>query len=105
MPEISRWRMHPFSVADCSGSLLTLHVKRYGAFTKVGRPLAVRCSVHESSRVPLSHSAVLAVLGPQQQHPAQQQLLSCQLPVVATGGMPPKTFLVRMCPPIPAEPA
>lgn len=36
MPEISRWHMHPFSVADCSGSRLTLHVKRYGAFTKVG---------------------------------------------------------------------
>ncbi len=36
VPEISRWSMHPFSVADCSGSRLTLHVKRYGAFTKVG---------------------------------------------------------------------
>ncbi|KAI7837696.1 hypothetical protein COHA_008489 [Chlorella ohadii] len=34
VPKISRWSMHPFSVADCSGSRLTLHVKRYGAFTK-----------------------------------------------------------------------
>lgn len=48
VPEISRWRMHPFSVADCSGSRLTLHIKRYGAFTRVGRPLAMRGAVHES---------------------------------------------------------
>lgn len=35
VPQISRWRMHPFSVADCRNSKLTLHVKRYGAFTTV----------------------------------------------------------------------
>lgn len=35
LPEISRWQWHPFTVAGGEGSLLTLHIKRYGAFTKV----------------------------------------------------------------------
>lgn len=36
-PSVSRWQWHPFSVASGGGPLLTLHIKRYGRFTKVGR--------------------------------------------------------------------
>ncbi|PSC73660.1 Superoxide-generating NADPH oxidase heavy chain subunit B [Micractinium conductrix] len=34
VPEISRWAWHPFTVASGGGPYLTLHVKRYGDWTK-----------------------------------------------------------------------
>lgn len=37
VPQLSRWSLHPFSVASggAAGHTITLHIKRYGAFTGV----------------------------------------------------------------------
>ncbi|KAI7839460.1 hypothetical protein COHA_006861 [Chlorella ohadii] len=61
VPAISRWQWHPISVAGAqpdasgSGSVLTLHIKRYGRWTaellrllKHPRPLALRVSAPEA---------------------------------------------------------
>ena len=50
VPQLSRWRLHPFTVACGGGSRLTLHIKRYGAFTRVG------CCEAAHSSMPDSHA-------------------------------------------------
>lgn len=44
LPAISRWQWHPVTVASGGGGLMTLHIKRYGLYTKV-RSLHKLCSL------------------------------------------------------------
>lgn len=89
VPAISRWQWHPISVAgaqpDASGrgSVLTLHIKRYGRWTaellrllKHPRPLALRVSG-------TPHGIKLSSMHSWEQAAAADQLMSTLLQVAA----------------------